>query len=366
MSRLKFVLFFAFVLILAMPALMSAKTYYVGTCKSNDFSTIQTAVNSVPSGSTVMVCPGTYNEQVTITQPLTLKAVATATSDLVLIQGASRLIFSPAQGMDVSVQVLVSGTGPVNLSGITVDGTSVCPVDNSLESIFYQDASGTIDHVAVRNAVPGGGASCGGAVFVENDTASPISVNIQNSSFYNTRFGTYILGNTGSAALAVNVEDNFFNEPSRLGGAAIYYAQAIGTVSGNIVSGFLYGVVTDNGAATTISNNVITESDTGIQLRSPGNKVSNNQVFNVQYGISLARGSTNNTVQQNKVITNNIGGGGYNDTAISFDCSVMGNIVSGNTVSDKSIGIAFLPNGNTVQNNTFFNVSIPIPTTTCP
>src|SRR5262245_31215985 len=38
-----------------------------------DFTTIQAAVNNVPSGSTILVDPGTYTEQVTINKDLTLE-----------------------------------------------------------------------------------------------------------------------------------------------------------------------------------------------------------------------------------------------------------------------------------------------------
>ena len=42
------------------------------SCRSAAFKTIQSAVNAAPAGSTVVVCPGTYHEQVVIAQPLTL------------------------------------------------------------------------------------------------------------------------------------------------------------------------------------------------------------------------------------------------------------------------------------------------------
>jgi pectin methylesterase-like acyl-CoA thioesterase len=60
-----------------------ASTLKVGTCvisqesydASAHFATIQAAVNAASPGSTVLVCPGTYAEQVVITQPLTLRGV---------------------------------------------------------------------------------------------------------------------------------------------------------------------------------------------------------------------------------------------------------------------------------------------------
>jgi hypothetical protein len=41
-----------------------------------NFTTISAAVIGVPAGSKIQVCPGTYPEQVTISQPLTLEGIS--------------------------------------------------------------------------------------------------------------------------------------------------------------------------------------------------------------------------------------------------------------------------------------------------
>ena len=61
---------------------LSGKTLYVSpsgnphksdkSCSSARFSTIQSAVNSAPAGGTIVVCRGTYHEQVVILKPLSL------------------------------------------------------------------------------------------------------------------------------------------------------------------------------------------------------------------------------------------------------------------------------------------------------
>src|SRR5947209_3684596 len=65
----------------------SAATVVVGSCrpKLQTYSTISQAVSSVPSGSTILICPGTYPEQVKITQPLTLRGVISGDSDRAII-----------------------------------------------------------------------------------------------------------------------------------------------------------------------------------------------------------------------------------------------------------------------------------------
>ena len=132
-----------------------AATYFVGTCKPGtaDFATIQEAVTTVPPGSTIDICPGNYPEWVNISQPLTLQGVRTGDS-------AAVTITVPSGGPGVYVdgtpaQVLVENpSGPVNLTGIVVDGTGF-PTNLANETraagIFYSGASGTIDHVTVQN-----------------------------------------------------------------------------------------------------------------------------------------------------------------------------------------------------------------------
>lgn len=73
--------------------------YIVGTCKSGThFTTIQSALDASPAPTTVEVCPGVYDEQITITKPVTLEGIAHGTNDQVRI-------FTPAGGLKVNASV---------------------------------------------------------------------------------------------------------------------------------------------------------------------------------------------------------------------------------------------------------------------
>ena len=50
-----------------------------------NFTTISAAVAGVPAGATIQVCPGVYPEQVTITQPLTLKGIHSGNANRAVI-----------------------------------------------------------------------------------------------------------------------------------------------------------------------------------------------------------------------------------------------------------------------------------------
>ena len=77
------------IVVLAIPAM--SQTLVVGTCKkaSHNYATIQSAVNAAPEDATVLVCPGTYAEQVVITTPLTLKGISVPPLNNPIIAGPS-------------------------------------------------------------------------------------------------------------------------------------------------------------------------------------------------------------------------------------------------------------------------------------
>ena len=73
----------------ALPA--TAATYYVGACKAGSYPTISAAVNDpkVVAGSTINVCPGTYNEQVFISKSLNLQGVVSGNFGAATITGSA-------------------------------------------------------------------------------------------------------------------------------------------------------------------------------------------------------------------------------------------------------------------------------------
>src|SRR5437660_1480892 len=125
--------FVSAVVMLAVSAPLEALNYEVGGCKTGsgyvNFTTISAAVAGVPAGSKIQVCPGVYPEQVTITQPLTLQGIASNNSNRAVIAinptGGLATNVTSIIGQGLYAQVLVQNVnppGPVNITGITVDG----------------------------------------------------------------------------------------------------------------------------------------------------------------------------------------------------------------------------------------------------
>lgn len=148
LHKTQMLILLAVVLVLSHALPLSASSVAVGTCEPAlpHFTTIQAAINASALGGTVLVCPGTYPEQISIYHPLTLKGVDNNGSNLALIT-------MPAGG--TGDQVYVQATN-VNISDLTIDGSNngatVC--GQGPNGIVYWLSSGTINHVAVRNEFP--------------------------------------------------------------------------------------------------------------------------------------------------------------------------------------------------------------------
>src|SRR6202023_4418463 len=147
-----------------------ASTLVVGTCKpGTSFSKIQLAVNAASPGSTIDVCHGTYPEQVTIAESLTLQGVVSANSARPVITvptSGFKVVTNVFATTSVAPQVLVSA-GQVNITNITVDGAgNTLSGSEYLVGIFYETgSSGVVKGVTPRHQING---NLGVGIWAEN------------------------------------------------------------------------------------------------------------------------------------------------------------------------------------------------------
>src|SRR5260370_27835474 len=222
---------------------MLAANYAVGNCKPSlpSYPTISAAVGAVPPGSTVLVCPNTYPEQVTIAQPLTLQGIASGnSSQAVITVPTGGLATTPSITFGtVAPQVEVT-SGSVNITNITVDGTcgSSCSGAVSVGIYYGSGSSGTVNEATVRNE---GAGSCVG-ILAENGTATNESVVIENSSIHDVCLEA-ILSSTNQTppTLTVTIKGNYLE--SGYIGVYQYVGAGPGSVTANVVTGGSYGIV---------------------------------------------------------------------------------------------------------------------------
>jgi parallel beta-helix repeat protein len=364
-----------------------AGTYYVGTCKSGAFPTISAAVSAVPAGSTVDVCPAVYQEQVVISKPLKLVGISTDDVSLAVITMpyAGLATTSSLAFGSIAAQVQVTA-GPVDISGITVDGyvtSGVCP-NVAFAGIFYSSgSSGTLNEVQtlLQNCNTSGigvvaenGAGPSQSVTIENSclqtssdagvlaytdqTPPTLTATIKGNYVASTYVGIFVQNTDGS------VSGNNVNATG--GGFGIDTWSASSPIKGNTISGAsYYGIAVDAGSD--ISGNTVnmplsslSNSPIGIDVNAPGSSITSNLIFAApgppsygpqEIGIDLNTGDA--TVMNNTIMGTDVASF-YNDlyAGIALNCNAA--TVSGNFINGAYTGLLQVPAGFTGVNK-FYN-----------
>jgi len=333
-----------------------ATTYYVtpplaNACTSAKggfevFPSIQYAVTHVPEGSTINICPGTYYEQVTISQSLTLRGVSNGSSSkavIVVPPGGLAVNATSDYGAGIAAQVLIqNAAGIVSLSNLTVDGSGNNVTDAEMVGVFYQNSSGTVNHLIIQNQI--GAAACGYGVWLEGGSNKP-SVTLENSYLQGLGCGGIeVETNSSTSELTATVKANVLTMfGDSLDNVIELDSGATATVSDNLILGGGTGIYARTGGA--ISNNTIFGASTGIFVGADELSVTSNAIYNsTQLGVSL--GSAVALVTDNKIIQS-VGG-------IDLFCN-GGNNVHSNTIMGAQVGLAGKPNAANPANS-FYSV----------
>ncbi|HEY3636861.1 MAG TPA: right-handed parallel beta-helix repeat-containing protein [Rhizomicrobium sp.] len=336
---------------------VSAKTLQVGTCTTNprQYTTIQAAVNAANPGDRVQVCPGSYPEQVVISQAMTLENVTGQASPTVTVPAGGVVKNTETlSGFPTAAQILVAPTtaATVNVENIVVDGTGNNDTSCGLEliGIYYQNAGGTISGDTAQNQLlPPDYQGCqdGEGIFVENQTSGTTRVKITNNTVTNfDKNGITV----SYGAANVQIENNTVTglgptDVIAQNGIQLGYG-ATGTISGNQVSELIYTPETYGSSGILLYNTQV-----GGSVAAP--KVTNNTVNTSQYGIVLdaVDGAANGMVQ---VKSNTVSGatfagiGLYTDGINDDFIKVLSNTVSGTSLYDD---IDVCSDNNQIKNN---------------
>jgi hypothetical protein len=353
MSRIRSLLL---VLALAaqVPLASATVTYVVGTCQKTLYTSIQAALDATPSPNLVKICPGTYNEQIVITKPVTLEGISNGTSSGATIAVPSGGLVANATdsyGSSVAAQVLVSNvSGEVNLSNLTVDGTGNNSPAAFVVGVFYQNSPGTVNHLTAQNQ---NGSLNGMGVFLEGGSANP-SVTVENSNVQGfDNAGIVAETNSTTSELTAAIDGNYLASSANLA----YFADGIaiglgGTISasGNLIApGLGTGIYSFEGSVS--KNTVLGVEFYGILTEFAS--VTSNTIFNTTSALtgapnSLFVGSSTAPVTGNTIVQSAV----FN--AIDFDC-VAGNNVHSNTIMGAGGGLINVPT-SAVTANTYYNV----------
>jgi hypothetical protein len=370
----------------------TAATLKVGSCQLNDdehalaqFATIQAAVNASPAGSRILVCPGTYAEQVEITRPLTLTGVASGNMGAaVVVPPPSGLIVPPGGVTTTAPQVFVHDTsGPVIVSNLTVDGSNSqiasCANPTYVEGVYFLDASGEIENVVAQNqSVVAGGQYCGNGLGLRMTSfAGSAVVTLENNTVSHYDWG--IFASFPQAKVTIR-NNSLLGNPGTAG--IVLYNDVDATVAGNSVVGNSDATIFGSGIDVVGVNNAIISENRfayngyGITFytfdgvpSSDGGKVTNNDIFGSDGdGIDIC--GDNNLVEGNSVAGSAQSGLNL-VTGPNFgaQCTSNNNKLTDNTVNGACAGVLVDPaaSGNIVRDdNRIFNaVNLQLTGITC-
>jgi Protein of unknown function (DUF1565) len=295
------------------------------SCNSAKYSTIQAGVNAAAAWSTVVVCPGTYHEQVVVKKPLTLVGLHATVNE---------------QGVTPTLVVNVPHTGKLTIfaavvllsSDVHVRGFKVTNAlgEGILAAGVRGDISGvTIEHNAVVHNDLGGGVPPVSTYF-ECQPAGPI--------------------------------------PGDCGEGVHFIAVANSLIRGNFIAHNSGGVLlTDETGPThnnVIANNIVTLNETDCGITVPGhNPAALNSAGQPQPNVA---GVYDNVIVHNVVTNNGLKGEGAgvlfaNATAgtASYNNLVIDNFIAGNGLSGVTMhahtikpGEFELLSGNKIIGNT--------------
>jgi hypothetical protein len=353
MSRIKILLF---VFALAQVPLASAKvTYAVGTCepKLTSFTTISAALAATPAPNVIEVCPGTYNEQVVITIPVTLEGVSNGTSTgatIALPPGGLYIDADDDLGDQLAVQVLVYSSSGVNLTNLTVDGTGNNAYGAPIVGVFYKNSSGTINHLNLLNQWDN---AIGSAIWLEGGSSNP-SVTVENSTMLGFQnIGIRAETNSTTSELIATIRGNSLNgtyatcecEGAQYG--IDFGPGATATVSANFVTDTFYGIYA--ASTGTVSKNILVTTGFAIDVETDDASVTSNTIYDAlgNGSIGIFAHSAVSPITGNSIVAQ--------ATGIEFDC-VAGSNVHSNTIVNETKGLNDVPTA-AVTTNTFYGVS---------
>lgn len=187
--------------------------------RSIAFSKIQDAVNSASPGDTILVCPGTFDEQVTVAKSdITIQGSGTASTVLrphtISVNSAGVLDPFPIEAI-----LLISDATNVNVKKLTVDGGLADSGINNLfclqagyyVGIYYRNSTGSAQSLHITNI--GSATRCTSGVTVTSGFATNANVTVSNNVFdHYSNIGL----NCGGPNTLCSVSENTFQGLGRI------------------------------------------------------------------------------------------------------------------------------------------------------
>ncbi len=337
-------------------------------CPNAAFSHIQDAVDAASPGDEIHICKGTYAEQLTIRKPLDIDSDNGAVLMPSAMQANTKSLFDAAP---IATALLVADTTGVSISGLIVDGTnngiSQCAPD--LIGISFQNASGELDRIAVRNfklAASLNGCQSGTGIFVQSGNGGTSRVEIGHCTVHDFQKNGITADEKGTVTI---IRRNVVTGLGPTTGAAQNGVQigfgAAGSIADNVVTNNVWAPCTAIATCAVVATNIlVTQSDS---VKVSGNTAGIAQVNIFVHGNNAAteRNETFATAvfdgirihgDQSRVRQNRV----FNGAESGIFLSGNNNIVVDNVITEAAVGVLkdSGSSGNIIAGNRFFNTTV--------
>jgi parallel beta-helix repeat protein len=339
-------------------------------CPNAGFTHIQDAIAAASPGDEIHICKGTYVEQVTIRKPLDVDADNGAILMPSSMRANTTSLFDAAP---IATALLVSDTTGVSISGLTVDGVnngiSACAPD--LIGISFQNASGQLDHIAVRNfklATSLNGCQSGTGIFAQSGNGGVSRVEIHDCTVHDFQKNGVTADEKGTVAV---IRRNVVTGIGPTSGAAQNGVQigfgAAGSILDNLVTNNIWAPCTAVATCATVATNILVTQSDGIEVSGNTAGISQVNIFVHGSNAAIDRNQTfaasvfdGIRVQgdQSRVRHNQV----FNGAESGIFLFGNNNVVTDNTVTEATIGILkdTGSSGNIIAGNHFFDAPVSV------
>ena len=370
-----FTTIFVFALVLPASALPAQRARLVVDddkveCPNAAFTRIQDAVDAASPGDEIRICKGTYAEQVTIRKPLSINADNGAVLMPSAMQANTTSLFDAAP---IATALLVADTPDVSITGLTVDGAnnaiSACAPD--LIGISFQNASGGLDHVTVRNfklASSLNACQSGTGIFLQSGNGGVSKVEIDHCTVHDFQKNGITADEKGTVTI---IRRNVVTGVGPTAGAAQNGVQigfgAAGSILDNVVTNNVWAPCTATDTCATVATNILVTQSDGVEVSGNTAGISQVNIFVHGNNASVERNETfaatvfdniriqgdQSTVRQNRV---------FNGAESGIFLSGNNNIVADNVITDATVGVLkdTGSSGNIIAANRFFNTPVAV------
>jgi len=338
-------------------------------CPNAGFTHIQDAIDAASPGDEIHICKGIYAEQVAIRKPLKIDADNGAILVPSTMQANTTSLFDAAP---IATALLVADTTGVSISGLAVDGVnngiSQCAPD--LIGISFQNASGELDHIAVRNfalSASLNGCQSGTGIFVQSGNGGVSKVEIVNCTVHDFQKNGITADEKGTVTI---IRRNVVTGIGPTAGAAQNGVQigfgAAGSILDNAVTNNVWSPCTAATCAAVATNILVTQSD-GVEVSGNTAGISQVNIFVHGNNAEIEHNETFATVvfdgirlqgDQSRVRQNHVLNGAESGIFLSGNS----NVVTDNAITEATIGVLKETgsSGNIIARNHFFNTPVSV------